>query len=187
MIDSGQQPHLKFDRIAACARDLMALGPDTESEFLEIGRVLNTLATICFGMTDSAIKLSKLAKFNADGKEADNDFFIAENRKIFAAVTDHVKTTISSLGDGDYVLVELLEQMKKLRDPIRELQSTGKTFRVLGVGIKVESSRAGKECKVSLSSPRRSRKSQSWSRIIADTASKKPTWLNMVFRPHGRF
>ena len=32
--------------------------------------------------------------------------------------------------------------MKKLREPIRRLQSIGKTFRVLGVAIKVESSRA---------------------------------------------
>ncbi len=142
MTDPGQQPHLNLDRIAACARDLKALGPDTESEFLDIGRVLNTLATICFGMTDSALKLSKLAKFNTEEKEADNDSFIAENRKIFTEVTDHVKRTISSLGDGDYVLEELLEQVTKLRAPIRELQSTGKTFRVLGVGIKVETSRA---------------------------------------------
>ncbi len=141
MTDPGQQPQLNLDRIAACARDLNALGPDTEPEFLNIGRVLNALATICFGMTDSAVKLSRLAKFSADDKDADSDSFIEENAKIFDAVVRHVKTTITSLGDCEHLLVELLAQIKKLQEPITKLQGTSKTFRLLGMGIKVESSR----------------------------------------------
>ncbi len=123
--------------IANCAKDLNALGPDTEPEFLKIGKVLNTLATICFGMTDNAVQLSTLANFSTD----DEDSSIEENKKIFDAVASHVKTTLASLGEGDHLLAKLLADMNKLREPIRRLQSIGKTFRVLGVGIKVESSR----------------------------------------------
>jgi hypothetical protein len=141
MTDSWRKQLLNLDGIIACAKDLNALGADTEPEFLGIGRVLNTLATICFGMTDSAVKLSRLAKFSADDKDADSDSFIEENAKIFDAVVGHVKTTITSLGDCEHLLVELLAQMKRLQEPINKLQGTSKTFRVLGVGIKVESSR----------------------------------------------
>ena len=132
---------LNLEKIADCAKDLNALGPDTEPEFLNIGTALNTLATICFSITDNAVKLSTLATFRTEESESDNDSFVAGNAKIFQAVTSHVETTLISLGEGQNLLVELLSQMKKLRQPLRKLQSIGKTFRVLGVGIKVESSR----------------------------------------------
>jgi methyl-accepting chemotaxis protein len=93
-------------------------------------------------MTDNAVKLSTLANFAADRSDADNGSFLDENTKIFDAVADHVKATLTSLSGGEHLLSELLAQMKKLREPIRKLHSIGKTFRVLGVGIKVESSRS---------------------------------------------
>lgn len=132
---------LNLDKIADCAKDLSALGPDTEPDFLNIGAALNTLASICYSITDNAVKLSTLATFRADGNDMEQDSFVAGNAKIFQAVTRHVETTLISLSEGETLLVELLSQMKKLRQPIRKLQSIGKTFRVLGVGIKVESSR----------------------------------------------
>ena len=142
MTDRDQLKIFNLDKIAACAKDLNALGPDTEPEFLNIGKVLNTLATICYGMTDSAVRLSTVADFSTDENESRKDSFVEENSKIFEAVTGHVKATLTSLSSGEHLLIELLSQMKKLREPIRRLQGIGKTFRVLGVAIKVESSRA---------------------------------------------
>ncbi len=142
MTDRGQLKIFNLDKIAACAKDLNALGPDTEPEFLNIGKVLNTLATICYGMTDSAVRLSTVANFSAGENGSGNDSSVEESTKIFEAVTGHVKSTLTSLSSGEHLLVELLSQMKELREPIRRLQSIGKTFRVLGVAIKVESSRA---------------------------------------------
>ncbi len=142
MIDRGQLEIFNLDKVAACAKDLNALGPDTEPEFLNIGKVLNTLATICYGMTDNAVRLNTVANFSAGENGSGKDSFVEESTQIFEAVTGHVKTTLTSLSSGQYLLVELLSQMKKLREPIRRLQSIGKTFRVLGVAIKVESSRA---------------------------------------------
>ena len=141
MMDRGPLKILNLDKIADCAKDLNALGPDTEPEFLNIGKALNTLATICYSITDNAMKLSTLANFRTDDNAVEKDSFVTGNAKIFQAVTSHVETTLISLGEGENLLVELLSQMKKLRQPLRKLQSIGKTFRVLGVGIKVESSR----------------------------------------------
>jgi methyl-accepting chemotaxis protein len=141
MTDHGPLKIFNLDKIAACAKDLNALGPDTETEFLSIGKTLNTLASICYGMTDNAFKLSSLANFSSDGSEDRQDSFVEENSKVFEAVTAHVKETLSSLSSGDSLLSELLTQMHKLRELIRGLQSIGKTFRVLGMAIKVESSR----------------------------------------------
>ncbi len=141
MTDHGLLKIFNLDKIVDCAKGLNALGPDTEPEFLSIGRVLNTLATICYGMTGNAVKLSTLANFAADRSDSGTGSFLDENTKIFAAVADHVKATLTSLGSGEHLLIELLAQMKKLREPIRKLHSIGKTFRVLGIGIKVESAR----------------------------------------------
>lgn len=44
-------------RFAAYAKDLNAIGTDTEPEFLKIGMVVNKLAVICHGMTDKAAEL----------------------------------------------------------------------------------------------------------------------------------
>ncbi len=137
MNDSGRIKELTFKNIASCARDLNSLAPDTESEFLSIGKALNDLANHCYGMTDNSVKLSNLANFNA----GENGSFIEKNAAIFDGITTHVKETLSSLSSGEHLLAELLSQMKKLREPIRKLHSVGKTFRVLSVGIKVESSR----------------------------------------------
>jgi len=142
MTDHDLLKIFNLEKITDCAKGLNALGPDTESEFLNIGKVLNTLATICYGMTDNAVKLSTVASFEADQGDSAEGSFLDENTKIFDAVADHVKATLTSLSGGEHLLVELLVQMKKLREPIRKLHSIGKTFRVLGVGIKVESSRS---------------------------------------------
>ncbi len=142
MTDHGQHNTLNLDKLAACARDLYKLGPDTEPEFLSIGTALNALATICFGMTDDAVKLSTLANFSSNNKESGSDSFVTANAKVFDAVANHVKTTFTSLSDGSNLLSQLLAQVKKLREPIRKLQSISKTFGVLGVAIKVESSRS---------------------------------------------
>ncbi|WP_073616952.1 methyl-accepting chemotaxis protein [Desulfopila aestuarii] len=137
-----QGQHLiDIHEITACAKDLNALGPDTEPEFLTIGKTLNTLATICFGMTDNALKLSALANFSTGDTTSENASILEANTQLFDAVANHVKSTINSLGEGDSLLAELFVQVKKLRDPIGRLQSIGKTFRVLGIAIKVESSR----------------------------------------------
>ena len=138
----GNPKILDLDEIAACAKDLYALGPDTEPEFLAIGTALNTLATICFDMTDDAVKLSTLANFSTGDMESGTDSFVQENGKVFEAVAHYVKTTLTSLDEGSNLLTQLLSQVKKLREPIRKLQGIGKTFRVLGVAIKVESSRS---------------------------------------------
>ena len=142
MTDHGQQNTLNLDELAACVGDLYALGPDTEAEFLAIGTAVNDLAAICFGMTDDAVKLSTLADFSAGDNESGSDSFVNENAKIFDAVAGHIKTTLTSLNGGSHLLAQLLSQVKILREPIRKLQSIGKTFRVLGVAIKVESSRS---------------------------------------------
>ncbi len=141
MTESLKKRLLNLDGIAAAARDLNKLGPDTEPEFLSIGRELNTLAGICYKMTDNAVQLSGRAKFKANTDESENESFIEGNRQVFAAIAGHVKTTITSLSEGEHLLIDLLAHMKRLREPIGKLRSTSKTFRVLGVGIKVESSR----------------------------------------------
>jgi hypothetical protein len=46
--------------------------------------------------------------------------------KIFAAVADHVKATLTPLGSGVRLLIELLAQMKKTREQNNMLW-TGKT------------------------------------------------------------
>lgn len=141
MTDCDQLKFLNLDKILDTAKSLNSLGPDTEPEFLAIGKVLNTLSTICYGMTDNAVKLSDLANFKAGEEDPENGSFIERNAEIFDGVAAHVKETLISLNGGEHLLAELLLQMKKLREPIRNLYSIGKTFRVLGVGIKVESSR----------------------------------------------
>lgn len=141
MTDYNLVKILDFNEINACASDLKSLGPDTEPEFLKIGNALNTLATSCLSMTDDAVKMSQLANFKGDDPESANDSFVRDNSKIFEAVTDHVKGTLMSLSGGEHLLIELLSRVKRLREPIRKLHSIGKMFRILGVAIKVESSR----------------------------------------------
>ncbi|MGB3222684.1 MAG: methyl-accepting chemotaxis protein [Desulforhopalus sp.] len=141
MTDCDELKFLNLDKIKDTAKNLNSLGPETEPEFLAIGKVLNTLSTICYGMTDNAVKLSNLANFKAGENDLETGSFIEKNADIFDGVAAHVKETLISLNDGEHLLTELLLQMKKLREPIRNLYSIGKTFRVLGVGIKVESSR----------------------------------------------
>lgn len=141
MTDCDQMKFLSFDKLKDTAKSLNSLGPDTEQEFLAIGKVLNTLSAICYDMTDSAVKLSNLANFKAGENDPETGSFIDKNAEIFDGVAAYVKETLTSLNGGEHLLAELLLQMKKLRDPIRKLYSIGKTFRVLGVGIKVESSR----------------------------------------------
>lgn len=141
MTDHSPRKIFDLQRIAACARDLDKLGPDTEPEFLSIGEVLNTLARTCYEITDDAVKLSHLAKLSNEENGTEAGSFAEDSAKIFEAVTGHITTTFTSLGEGSLLLIDLLSQIKKLREPIRRLQSIGKTFRVLGLGIKVESSR----------------------------------------------
>ena len=141
MTDHGPLKIFDLEKIAACAEDLNKLGPDTEPEFLNIGNTLNSLAGTCYEMTDDAVKLSSLAQLDGDLDATATESFAEDNAKIFEAATSHIRTTLTSLGEGSQLLVELLSQMKKLREPLRRLQSIGKTFRVLGIGIKVESSR----------------------------------------------
>lgn len=141
MTDCDKLKFLNIDKIKDTARSLNSLGPDAEPEFLAIGKVLNTLSTICYGMTDNAFKFSNLPNFKAGENDLETCSFIERNAEIFDGVAAHVNETVISLNGGEHLLAELLLQVKKLRVPIRNLCSIGKTFRVLGVGIKVESSR----------------------------------------------
>ncbi|MCP3890387.1 MAG: hypothetical protein GY702_16180 [Desulfobulbaceae bacterium] len=133
--DSGQ--------MKSCAKDLNSLGPDTEPEFLKIGETLNQLATICFGMTDKALQLTVRSNFRDDDNEngSNHGSVIEETRGIFDEVALKIKDTLDSLLDGEHLLNELLLQVKKLQLPIEQLFTIGKTFRVLAIAIKVESSR----------------------------------------------
>ena len=133
-----------LSKMDACASELHSLGPDTEPEFLNIGNLLGKLADICFGMTDDALALSSLSNFRDEGGSEEGSI-IEEDKKLFDEVSNHVKKTIDSLNDGEHLLVDLLSQIKKLREPIQKLYTTGKTFRVLGISIKVESSRTADE------------------------------------------
>jgi methyl-accepting chemotaxis protein len=130
-----------IDHLNICAKELNSLGPDTEKEFLGIGETLNKLANICFGMTDDGLKLASVSNFNTVGATAEKQSFIEETRAIFAEVTSHVAKSMESLSEGGQLLQELSERIRRLRGPIQALYSIGKTFRVLGIGIKVESSR----------------------------------------------
>jgi len=141
MINHNPLRILNIDSIANCVQDLNTLAPDTEAEFLTIGKELNDLAGLCYSMTDNAVKLSTLSKFDVNNDSATENSFIEENTKIFDEVISHVKLTITSLGGGENLLTDLRSQMKKLQEPIQRLRGIGKTFRVLGVGIKIESSR----------------------------------------------
>ncbi|MEE4240675.1 MAG: methyl-accepting chemotaxis protein [Desulfopila sp.] len=131
---------LKPEQMKKCADDLNVLASDTEREFLQIGETLNKLAAVCYSMTDDAVRLSTLSNFNEEGAAA-GESFVTQNVEIFDNVVKHVKSAISSLGEGDSLLADLLAEVKKLRDPLQRLNGIGKTFRVLGVSIKVESSR----------------------------------------------
>ncbi len=132
---------LNLKKMRSCADELYSLGSDTEPEFLNIGEMLNQLANICFGMTDDALKLTSVSNFSVEEEMSEGDSFIEETKKIFDEVADQVKNSVNSLNEGEYLLVDLLSQIKKLRQPIEGLHTIGKTFRVLGISIKVESSR----------------------------------------------
>lgn len=147
MTDQSPFEKIKFDEITGCIKDLNSLGPDTESEFLFIGNALNTLATICYTMTDNAVKLSALSNFNREQEVSVQDSFVEENTQIFDAVTHHVKTTLTTLSKGEHLLSELYSQVISLHEPIQKLQSISKTFRVLGVAFKVESSKSHTDMK----------------------------------------
>lgn len=124
----------------ACAGDLHTLGSDTESEFLKIGGTLNKLADICFGMTDDAVQLTSLSSFSTD-ELSQGSSFVDETKTIFDEVAGHVKQSINSLNEGEHLLIDLISRINKLRIPIQKLYKIGRTFRVLGINIKVESSR----------------------------------------------
>ncbi len=128
------------EQMRKCADDLNALASDTEREFLQIGETLNKLAAVCYSMTDDAVRLSSLSNFDEGGDTA-GESFVTQNIRIFDDVVKHVKNAISSLGEGDSLLADLLAEVRKLREPLQRLNGIGKTFRVLGVNIKVESSR----------------------------------------------
>ncbi len=129
----------------SCAGELHSLGPDTEPEFLDIGGTLNNLAGFCFSMTDDALQLASLANFSVEDDVSDEDSFIDETKNIFDEIASHVKQTINSFNEGEYLLSDLLSQVKKLRDPIQSLYNIGKTFHVLGTRFEIESSR--NQCK----------------------------------------
>lgn len=130
------------DKLKACADELKKLGPDTEREFLNIGTTLNRLADTCFKMTDDCLKLVSVSNFNSNGAGGDHQTFIEETRSIFGDVTRQVGNTVGSLGDCGQLLQQLSSSIRKLKEPIQVLYSIGKTFKVLGISIKVESSRA---------------------------------------------
>ena len=131
-------------KLNACAEELNSLGPDTESEFLTIGETLQQLASSCFGMTDDALKLTSLSSFCEGDTATQEGSFIEETRVIFSDVNTHVDTTIQSLNKGDHLLVAILNEVQKLKTPVQDLGRIGRTFKVLGVNIKVESSRNDK-------------------------------------------
>lgn len=127
--------------LQTCADELNSLGPDTEQEFLSIGETLHALADICFTMTDEALKLTSLSSFHAEDESAEEASFIEETRTIFNDVGEQVETTINSLNEGEHLLVVILNEVRKLKKPVQDLVGIGKTFKVLGINIKVESSR----------------------------------------------
>ena len=127
--------------LKTCAEELNNLGPDTEQEFLGIGESLHKLADICFTMTSEAVKLTALSSFQAGEESTQDSSFIEETRTIFNDVGEQVQTTINSLNEGEHLLVAILEEVKRLKAPVQELGGIGKTFKVLGINIKVESSR----------------------------------------------
>ncbi len=131
----------KIDQLNSCVKELNSLGPDTETEFLSIGEMLNNLSDTCFGMTDAALQLVDLANFNDEENAAENQSFTNETRAIFKDVALHVEDSVQTLNEGGGLLRELSERIGKLRSPIQTLYSIGKTFRVLGISIKIESSR----------------------------------------------
>jgi methyl-accepting chemotaxis protein len=131
----------KIEKLKSCAAELEALGPDTEREFLSIGEMLNNLSSLCFQMTDCAVQIASISNFNTENTTANNYSFTDETRKIFKNVTKQVKDSIDSLGEGGDLLLELSDRIRTLREPIKKLYTLGKTFRVLGISIKIESSR----------------------------------------------
>lgn len=131
----------KIDQLVSCTEELNTLGPDTEAEFLSIGNILNRLADICFGMTDDARQLTAISSFSNDESETEGGSFVEDTRNVFKEIVRHVETSIESLGGGEQLLTELSRQLRMLNAPIEVLYTIGKTFRVLGVCVKVESSR----------------------------------------------
>ncbi len=127
--------------LETCADELHSLGPDTEQEFLGIGENLHKLADTCFTMTAEALKLTALSSFRAEDESAQDVSFIEETRTIFNDVGNQVQTTINSLNEGEHLLVAILQEVQKLRKPVQDLVGIGKTFKVVGVNVKVESSR----------------------------------------------
>lgn len=130
-----------LDLLTASADELNALGPNTEPEFLGIGETLHKLADICFSMTAEALKLTSQSGFRAEEESAQDESFIEETRTIFNDIGEQVQTTISSLKEGEHLLVDILEEVKKLNKPVQQLGGISKTFKVLGINIKIESSR----------------------------------------------
>lgn len=128
--------------LQGCADELNSLGPDTEQEFLGIGESLHSLADKCFTMTDDALKLTSLSSFHAEDESAEEASFIEETRIIFEDVGAQVGTTVNSLNEGEHLLVAILQEVQKLKKPVQDLIGIGKTFKVLGINIKVESSRS---------------------------------------------
>lgn len=128
-------------QLDTCAGQLDSLGPDTESEFLSIGETLQQLANSCFSMTDDALKLTSLSSFCSDDSETANESFIEKTRAVFSDVDNHVETTMHSLNEGDELLSAILNEVQKLKVPVQDLGRIGRTFKVLGINIKVESSR----------------------------------------------
>lgn len=125
-----------------CSKDLSSLAADTEREFLNIGRMLNTYSDICMAMTGDGEQLISHAHFSSDDALLSTDeTFLEYNKRVFDDVAAHVENAFVTLADGEALLNSIENELQALRTPLQKLNEIGKTFKVLGVSIKIESSR----------------------------------------------
>lgn len=125
-----------------CSKDLSSLAADTEREFLNIGRMLNTYSDICMAMTGDGEQLISHAHFSIDEALLSTDeTFLEYNKRVFDDVAAHVDNAFVTLADGEALLNSIENELQALRTPLQKLNEIGKTFKVLGVSIKIESSR----------------------------------------------
>jgi len=129
------------EQLKSSAGELASLGAETEGEFLQIGTSLQGLADTCFTLHGNADRLTSLSSFRMENDSGEEGSFLEETRAIFAEVAHNIHATLETLADGDHLLLDILTEVANLKQPVQDLYSVGKTFKVLGISIKVESSR----------------------------------------------
>ena len=123
------------------ALSLRSIPKDTEEEFLRIGSALHELSLWAKEMIEDSNKIYSCALLEM--KEAGEALSITELHQVFQKAVQDVDESNKAVSKGLSLIQGIDEQLSILPKINKSLESIGKSIRMLGINMKIESARAG--------------------------------------------